>query len=32
MMKMAQAGGEIVGTLAGMGWPNGCDTAFKRAV
>ncbi len=29
MMKMAQAGGEIVGTLAGMGWPNGCDTAFS---
>ena len=29
MMRMAQAGGEIVGTLAGMGWPNGCDTAFS---
>ena len=29
MQKMAQAGGEIMGTLAGMGWPSACDTAFS---
>lgn len=29
MQKTAQAGGEIMGMLAGMGWPNGCDMAFS---